>query len=105
MSEWKTIKIDGVSNIEKCRAEFIIWSIGDVPSGKFKVRIVEDQNGRFIGYTNLAILVDGSPNFFSGYGKNIEEALQDTVHHFMDALKERKPSIEKDFEWADPSDF
>ncbi|HDR6289276.1 TPA: hypothetical protein QCU33_005408 [Bacillus cereus] len=105
LSEWKNIRIDGISSIEKVKAEFIIWLIGDVPSGKFKVRVVVDQNGRFIGYTNLAILIDGSPNFFSDNGKSVEEALQDTVNHFMDALSEMKPSIEKDFEWADPSDF
>lgn len=109
MSEWKNIKIHGISSIEKCVAEFNIWDFEHIPYGKFKVKIYEDQKGIFHGYTNLAILNDGIPDYCSGTGKSIEEALDDTVRYFMDQITEHQKSngelSEEDFEWGDPSDF
>jgi hypothetical protein len=107
MSEWKNIKIEGISRIEKCVAEFQVWEIGRIPSSKFKVKIFEDQNGHFTGFTNLGIksLLDGSPEFGVGSGKNIAEALENTVNYFVDELNKRQDLTEEDFEWADPDDF
>lgn len=109
MSRWKDIEIDGISNIERCVAEFNIWAIGIIPSGKFKVKIFEDQKERYTGYTNLAILNNGSPDYCSGSGKSIEEALEDTVQYFMNQIIEQQKLLgeltDENFEWTDPDDF
>ncbi len=107
MSDWKNIRIDGVAKIQKCVGEFLVYEIGRIPSTNFRVRVYEDQNGRFTGVTNLGIKspLDGAPEFAAGSGKSVEEALEDTVKYFMSELNKRTNLTEEDFEWADPDDF
>ncbi len=45
MRKWNDINIEGISGIDKLVAEFQIWEIASVPSGKFKVKIFENKKG------------------------------------------------------------
>lgn len=107
MGDWKSIKINEIAKIEKCVAEFNVWELNITPYAKFKVKIFEGANGHFTGYTNILLksMLDGSPECGVGYGKTIDEALQDTVQYFMKMLEEREGLTADDFEWSDPTDF
>lgn len=107
MEDWKNIIINGIARIEKCVAEFQVWELNITPYGKFKVRIYEKINGKFIGYTNIKTKnpLDGSFECGVGYGDSISLALKDTIDNFLILLKEYLPICEEDFEWMDSSDF
>lgn len=107
MDNWKNINISSVSKVEKLEAEFQIWELKVIPSGKFKVRIYQRSNNKLIGYTNIKVK-DPSNDFFDcgvGFGATISEALEDTIKNFFNMLNNYNPSLETDFEWMDPSDF
>ena len=111
---WKDIKIDKVGVIEKCVAEFHVWSSQVLPYGKMKVKIFERQDGSFTGYTDVRIIrkFDNTPEAAVGFGKSIEEALTDTVNYFMQMVEMDYPKdeyphglSESDIEYTDYSDF
>lgn len=104
--EWKDIKIQGIANIEKCVGEFNIIETLKTPHGKFKVKIYEKQNGRYVGYTNLQLKdEDGCAFAGVGHGMTIEETLKDTIEYFLDMINEKQNVGEDDFESSDPFDF
>jgi hypothetical protein len=104
--EWKDVKIEGIGIIEKCVGEFNVFETLKTPYGKFKVKVYERQNGRYVGYTNLLLKdEDGCPFAGVGHGETIEQALYDTIRYFLDMLNERECLNEEDFECADAFDF
>lgn len=106
MEEWKNIKIRGIARFEKCVAEFDVIELNKTPYSKFKVKIYEKSNGNFTGYTNLRIKDEfGDVSGGAGYGKTIEEALEDTVLYFLKMLDKKDNWLEEDFECADSYDF
>lgn len=107
MKDWKEIKVAGINKIDKVVAEFEVWATEKVPYGKFKIKILETTNGGYIGLPNLAVknISDGTPEGTSGFGRTIEEALEDTIKYFLQTLEGRTDLAEDDFEWSDPHDF
>ncbi|MBG9790326.1 hypothetical protein P4V47_25895 [Brevibacillus laterosporus] len=107
MRNWKDITITGVNTIDRVVAEFHVWATGKIPYGKFKVKILENKRGGFVGVPNLAVKneTDGTPDYISGLGSSIEEALEDTIKYFFQTLEGRENLSEDDFEWSDPHDF
>lgn len=106
MTDWKELKLDGVPSIRKLSAEFEIEEILLTPYRKFKVRIYENQDGSYVGYTNLLLKdFDGTPYPGVGYGHNVADALRDTVRYFLTQVGTRPERSETDFEVADPFDF
>lgn len=104
--DWKQIKIKGIASIEKFIAEFNVFELIKTPYGKFKVKIYQSNNGKFIGYTNLQLKDDdGCPFAAIGYVDSVEEALQDTIEYFIKMLDKKDHLEEGDFEYMDPSDF
>ena len=103
---WKNIKRQGIAKIEKLVAEYNIQEYNIIPYAKFKIRIYEDQDHTFVGYTNIHI-VDEIGHFYCavGYGKTEEEALEDTISEFFNATARKSIWEEKDFQYADPYDF
>ncbi|MNB85167.1 hypothetical protein D3C81_210250 [compost metagenome] len=104
--DWKSIRVTGVSSIEKCVAEFDITQL-DVPSGKFRIRIYESADGKFMGFTNLKIknAFDGYPEGGVGNGNSITEALQDTIQDFMKNLSEDRQLNDSDFVFVNYNEF
>jgi hypothetical protein len=105
---WKHIKINGIVGIDKCVAEFDIWEQNYSPYAKFKIKVYENAEGRFTGFSNLQVI---SPSgYFDGavgYGKTIEEALTDTIAYFFQLVswKDKQDWKEEDFTESDPFDF
>ncbi|RPK04738.1 hypothetical protein [Priestia endophytica] len=110
---WKDIKIDCIDRIEKCVGEFEVSALnffedlyeGDIIHyGTFKVKVYENQgtpsnngaNFNFTGYTNLK-LIDQTGGFEGGigFGSTMEQALEETIHNFIDKLKDYKESKKK----------
>jgi len=106
MTRWQDLKIKGIAGIEKCVAEFDVGELIKTPWAKFKVKIYESQNGMLKGYTNLNIR-DKTGGFSgeAGHGNTIEEALENTILHFLDSLNEKETWSEEDFQSVDPYDF
>ncbi|MFF0830179.1 hypothetical protein ACFYU8_25230 [Brevibacillus sp. NPDC003359] len=109
MTNWKNIKINGVRGIDKCVAEFRIKETGSgrTPSGRFKVKIFEEQDRDFYGITNIGVKrLDDEPAVLGlGTGKSIEEALKNTVDAFVQEMNFKGQLTDDDFEWAELDDF
>lgn len=106
VTEWKELKIEGIAYIEKCVAEFNIGEQVKTPWGKFKVKIYEKKDGKYIGFTNLLLKDEtGYPYGGVGHGDTIEKALEDTIRYFLEMLNKKKDITSDDFESADPYDF
>jgi hypothetical protein len=106
MSTWRDIKIDHINLIEKLVAEFNVCAIQIVPYGKFKVRVFEHPDGSFTGYPNIAVKnAQGSPDWMSGWGKTVDEALEDTIRQFLMTVGGRLDLPAEAFEYSDPHDF
>jgi len=103
---FEQLRINGVAKIQKCVAEFVIWELNISPYAKFKIKIYEDQDNQFTGYTNIQVK-DSIGDFYCavGYGKTIEDALDDTIKYFFKLTAAKNDWSEEDFEWADPIDF
>ena len=99
---WRSLRIDGVSRIWREVACFTVEPIhDDLPMG-FRIKILEDQQGHFVGRPEIAIRdAQGTPDWISGMGCGIEEALADTVKYFLQTLKD-KPKIEPASIWWNP---
>ena len=105
---WKNVKMTGIVKIEKCVAEFKIWELNISPYAKFRIKIFESDKGDFSGCSNLQVK-DNAGNFNSaiGYGKSLEEALQDTLNNFFELTSIKEPGdwLEDDFSCSDIFDF
>ena len=106
MISWNQIQIDGIARIEKAVAEFNIWETRKIPHGKFKVKIYEQPDGKFMGYTNLQVK-DDKDSFYAavGHGDTIEAALEGTIRYFLSLLGRKDNWEETDFSYDDTSDF
>ena len=91
-----------MDQLEKCIGEFEITAFdffeklyeGDMLHyGSFKVKIYENQNNEFSGFTNLRLtdsLGFGGYEGGSGFGKTAEQALKETIQNFMENLRAYK---------------
>lgn len=109
MKDWKNIKIDGVNEIEKVVAEFNIHAMQKLPFFKFKVKVRESSTGGYCGSPNVAVRsqIDNEPDWTSGFGHSIAEALEDTIVYFFKTLEgiDIDNLTEDDFVWSDIHDF
>lgn len=103
------IKFENVEKLEKLVCEYNVWMHTLLPYGKMKIKIYEDQDNNFTGYTDIKIKrkFDNISEASVGYGKTQEEALKDTIHWFIQILKEDYPNglYEEDIEYVDIYDF
>jgi hypothetical protein len=98
--DWKTIDVG--PKIEKVVGYFVIVFPPKVCWTRFKVKIIETQDGELIGVPNLSFKgVSGR----AGNGHTIAEALQDTVSKFLLTLSEKGEFHENDLDWVDPNVF
>lgn len=111
---WHKLKIRKVEKIEKCVAEYQIWMHEILPYGKLRIKIYEEQDRTYTGFTDVRIRrkFDGEFEGGVGYGNSIEEALEDTINWFLKIAESDYPSdnypnglTEDDIEYAEYSDF
>ncbi|MGY0374238.1 hypothetical protein [Clostridium sp. JNZ J1-5] len=112
MNNWKEIKIEGVTEINKLVDEFEIWALNKVPYEKVKVKIWENSKRGYIGVPNMQIKnhEDGSIDGITGLGNSPEEALEDTLKCFMELIDDyeklyQRGLKEDDVEWSSFEDF
>ena len=104
--EWKDINIQGIGRIQKCVGEINIAETIKTPYGKFKIKIYEEQYGKYVGYTNLLLKdEDGCALPGVGFGETVEEALKDTIEYFLDMINQKKDISDEDYECSDSFDF
>ena len=106
MDDWKKIRIKGIAKIEKCVAEFKICELNKGPYCNFKIKIYENNEGVFTGYTNL-LIKDELGDFYCavGHGRTIESVLEDTIDWYFKMLSRKENWEEADFAYADSFDF
>ncbi|ATX14381.1 hypothetical protein KX067_004651 [Escherichia coli] len=111
---WHQMKIRSVSKVEKVEAEFVIWMFGVIPSAKVKIKIRESQDGSYMGITNVMIKrkFDDCPEGAIGWGKTVDEALENTINNFLAILDSDYPRelypdglSDEHIEYMDHSDF
>ncbi len=106
MNGWEKIKVDGIAAIEKCVAEFNICGLSKIPYSKFKIKIIESNKGYYNGKSDLQV-IDATNSYYCavGYGKSIEEALENTINNFLEMISENKEWGENEFKFSDSFDF
>lgn len=106
MEEWKNITINGIVKIERLVDEFEVWELNIIPHGKFKIKIYEQNDGKYIGRTNLMI-IDKTNSYCPGigYGNTVSEALSDTIRYFYSLIEEVDNLTEECFKYVDINDF
>ena len=78
------------------------------PYAKFKIKVFEDSDSKFTGYSNLQVIDEiGFYNCAVGYGNTIEEALEDAIRYFIEMTAWKSPEKwgESDFLCSDSFDF
>lgn len=113
MEKWKETKINFIAEINRVITVFEVWSYDKIPYGKFKIKILENRRGQFIGIPNIAIknLEDGTPEWISGLGNTVDEALNDSIENLMNSIegyniKDANGMVNPCcFEWSESQDF
>lgn len=103
---WKNLKIKRIPQIDKVLAEFEVSELEKTPWGKFRVKVIKQQDGRISAITNLMYIDEtGGEIAGIGDGKTIDEALEKCIKKFLSYLPEDRELTEKDFTTSDPYDF
>ncbi|WP_152049221.1 hypothetical protein [Tautonia marina] len=104
---WRQLRVEGLGPVSRVTAVFQVGPpLAALPFASLKVKVVERADGSFLGVPNVAVLSpDGSPDWVSGLGGTVEEALADTLRFFVSSLGGRSGLGEESFAWAAPEDF
>ncbi len=115
---WKNININipgtyGVEKvgIEKVVGEFYVMCMTYMPNCQFRVKIIQDSYGKYLGRVNVAIKnsKDESPEWVGATGESIDEALENSINEFINSIQSSGRDLnnltEEDFEWSAPEDF
>jgi hypothetical protein len=108
--DWTDVNTKGVIGIDRVAEVFEIWTDERLPFAKFKIKVLERKNGGFLGVPNVAVRnpVTGEPEWISGLGLTISEALADTLKSFFSEIDGHASQAMFDdcaFAWSDPEEF
>ncbi|MBA2392251.1 MAG: hypothetical protein H0V70_05840 [Ktedonobacteraceae bacterium] len=106
MDDWKDIKIEGVSRIERVALRSQAIVIGRFPGPSVAVNILEEDTGTYRGMTNMAArdIETREPFWIEGRGKTVMETLEQTILLFLESTHGRKLDHE-DVDWKDSRRF
>jgi hypothetical protein len=104
---WRDQKIEGIGPVPRVAVTFRVGgTLVGFPFAAFQVKVMEQRNGSFLGVPNVAVLSqDGSPDWISGLGNTVEEALKDALNHLVNSLDDRQDLPESSFVWSNHDDF
>ena len=104
---WRQHCVEGLGPISRVAAVFQVGPpLAALPFASLKVKVVERADCSFLGVPNVAVMAsDGSPDWVSGMGSTVEEALADALRYFVSSLGGRSGLGEESFAWAAPEDF
>jgi hypothetical protein len=102
MPTWRSLRVDGLGPIQRVASVFQIGPpLGWLSFPSFKVKVLERVDGSFLGVLNVAVRGhDGSPEWTSGLGATVEEALEDALNRFVETLCGRGDLPDESFAWA-----
>lgn len=101
LQNWKDIKIEEISKIERVADIFQVWSITLFPYGQVKFYIYEMQDGRYLGKADMAAKKKGTdfPDWIEGNGNSIVEALENAIRALLQSIEKHEATSEQDFVW------
>lgn len=104
---WRELRFKEFGPVSRIAAVYQIGPpLAALPFASFKVKVVERSDGSFLGVPNVAVRSqNGSPDWISGLGQTVDEALADTLRFFTKSLDGRTDWGEDSFVWAEPEDF
>jgi hypothetical protein len=107
MAGWRQLSVEGLGPVRRVAATFQVGPpLARLPFAALKVKVIERADGSFLGVPNVAVRdPDGTPDWISGPGGTIEEALEDALNYFVKSLDERQDLSAGSFTWSDPHDF
>lgn len=102
--------MDGVIRIDRVAQQLEVWLDQSFPFAKIKVKVLGRTSGDFLAIANASILnlVSREPEYISGLGTTIDEAVHDLFVRFVEGVRQHTPRgglTEADFEWASAQDF
>lgn len=107
MADWRTLNIVGLGPAGRVAATFQIGPpLAWLPFASFKVKVIERADGSFLGVPNVAVRsTDGMPDWISGLGDTVDDALEDALNYLVRSLGGREDLPVDSFVWADRDDF
>lgn len=102
--------MDGVTRIDRVVAQLEAWMDGSFPFAKIRIKVLEREPGDLLAVPNVAVrnVTTKEPEYISGIGGTVEEAVSDLLNRFVAGVRENSPAsglTEDDFEWSAPEDF
>lgn len=102
--------MEGVARIDRVAALFEAWTDDSFPFAKFKIKVLERRANDLLAVSNVLVrnITSGEPEYVSGLGSSVEEAVSDLLTRFMAGVRENTPPTgltEDDFEWSAYEDF
>jgi hypothetical protein len=102
--------MNGVTRIERVIAQFEAWMDDSFPFAKVKIKVLEREPRNLLAVPNVTVrhLKTKEPEYISGIGETVEEAVSDLLIRFVASAREHSPPsglTESDFEWSAPEDF
>jgi hypothetical protein len=106
----KRTDVNGVIRIDRVVEQLEIWLDQSFPFAKVRVKVLERSSGDFLAVPNVNVLnrTSREPEYISGLGSTVDEAVDDLLVRFVEGVREHTPInglAESDFEWAASEDF
>lgn len=97
---WQQLQIDGIATIERVVAVFEVGPKHDDLPMRFRVKVVERQDGGFLAYPEIALKgPDGQPDYIAGAGDSIEGALASACRALLSTIPGKEPITDDSIEW------
>lgn len=96
------MNIEGVAEMEREAAVFLVGAKRDDLPMRFRVKILERQDGTFLAQPEIAIKDKGGhPDWVSGAGKTMEQALASAIEMLLGSIAGKEPLTDESI-WWDP---
>lgn len=97
----RDLRLEGVAEIEREVAVYRIAPKRDDLPMVFRVKVVERPDGSFVAYPEIALKgADGQPDWTSGMGPTVEQALADCVTALFETIRGKEPLTDDSIEWS-----
>jgi len=103
-------KLRGIARIDRVAAMFDVWSDGLLPFAMFRIKVIERGENNFLGVLNVSVQnpKTGDPEYTSGLGKTVDEALLDALESFWREVRQNLDENQltaANFIWSESTDF
>lgn len=102
---WKDAALKHNVAVMRLAEEFEVSLAGIMPNAKCRIRVFERPDGKYLAFPNVAVLVNGAPDWIGGAGDSVADALDNCLKYFFASFDRKKSYLESEIEWSDPVDF